>query len=436
MPPSHQAQNTAATSSVTATAGGSWWGPGITNPSAGTFNPGTAGAGVHIVYYGIVGSCGDTASTSITVYAAPNVNLGPDTTICSGDNLTLDAGAGFSGYSWLPSGSTQTINVTTGGTYSVTVTDGNTCQGSDAITVSVVTQADATITSGTEYCSNDAAVNLTATDPGGSWWGPGITNPSAGTFNPGTAGAGVHTVYYGIAGNCGDTASTSITVYAAPTVNLGPDTTICSGDNLTLDAGAGFSGYSWLPSGSTQTINVTTGGTYSVTVTDGNTCQGSDAITVNVIDQADATILSAGPYCSNISPFSLAATDPGGTWSGPGITNGVSGMFSPGQAGVGTHTIYYSISGSCGDIDSVDITVWPSPATLVYSFDETCIDAGDGWAYAIVTGGTIPYTIIWSNSETTDTVTGLTPDSYIFTVTDINGCSSFFYNGEFDPGSG
>ncbi len=404
--------------------GGTWWGPGITNPSAGTFNPGTAGAGVHTVFYGIAGSCGDTSSTNITVYAAPTVNLGPDTTICSGDNLTLDAGAGYAGYSWLPSGSTQTINVTTGGTYSVTVTDGNTCQGSYAITVSVLTQADATITSGTEYCSNDAAVNLTAIDPGGTWWGPGITNPSAGTFNPGTAGAGVHIVYYGIAGSCGDTASANVTVYAAPTVNLGPDTTICSGDNLTLDAGAGFTGYTWLPSGSTQTINVTTGGTYSVTVTDGNTCQGSYAITVSVLTQADATITSGTEYCSNDAAVNLTAVDPGGSWTGTGITNGSTGLFSPGQAGAGTHTIYYSIAGLCGDMDSVDITVWPSPSAIVYSYDESCIGAGDGWAYSVVTGGTLPYSVEWSNSATTDTVTDLTPGSYVFTVTDANGCSS------------
>jgi gliding motility-associated-like protein len=415
--------NDAAVNLTATDPGGSWWGPGITNPSAGTFNPGTAGVGVHIVYYGIVGSCGDTASASITVYAAPNVNLGPDTTICSGDNITLNAGPGFTNYAWLPAGSTQTINVTTGGTYSVTVTDGNTCQGSDAITINVTTQADATITSGTEYCSNDAAVNLTATDPGGSWWGPGITNPSAGTFNPGTAGAGVHIVYYGIVGSCGDTASASITVYAAPNVNLGPDTTICSGDNLTLDAGPGFTNYAWLPSGSTQTINVTAAGTYSVTVTDNNSCSGSSSVSVGLTNQYDATIDPAGPFCSNDLPVNLTAEDNGGIWNGAGITNPGAGTFNPSTAGPGSHSISYTISGNCGDSDTLTIVVFDIPSYIEIHDDESCIGANDGSTTITISGGEPPYSIVWTGSYNGTTLTDLEPGTYTFIISDDNGCS-------------
>ncbi len=391
--------------------GGTWIGPGIT--AGGLFTPSTAGVGMHQIIYTIPGSCGDADTVQVTVLQAPTVNLGPDTTICDGDILQLDAGAGYTGYAWLPSGSTQTINVTTTGTYSVTVTDVNTCQGSDEITVTVITSADATITSGTSFCSNDPAVNFTAVDGGGTWIGPGIT--AGGLFTPSTAGVGMHQIIYTIPGSCGDADTVQVTVLQAPTVNLGPDTTICDGDILQLDAGAGYTGYAWLPSGSTQTINVTTSGTYSVTVTDANTCQGSDEIVVTVVTSYDATILTTGPFCSNGSSVQFNAQDAGGTWSGTGISSG--GLFNPVVAGPGVHQIIYTITGSCGDADTVQVTVHPAPVIdlgpdqTVCEGDLVTLDAGSGYS-----------NYSWTPSGSNQTLDVTTSGTYSVTVTDSNGC--------------
>jgi hypothetical protein len=59
-----------------------------------------------------------------------------DTTICAGTELTLDAGQGYSGYSWSTQETTQTISVSTAGTYIITVSDGY-CEARDSINVSV-----------------------------------------------------------------------------------------------------------------------------------------------------------------------------------------------------------------------------------------------------------------------------------------------------------
>jgi gliding motility-associated-like protein len=403
-------------------AGGVWSGVGITNASLGTFSPSTAGSGNHQITYTIAGSCGDTDNIFIQVNGSPTVNLGPDTTICSGDMIVLDAGAGFANYAWSPSGSTQTINVNTSGTYTVTVTDANTCQGTDAINVNVVSSSDATITPVGPFCANDPSFNLSAVDAGGVWSGVGITNASLGTFSPSTAGSGNHQITYTIAGSCGDTDDIFITVHSNPIINLTPDTIICSGDTIVLDAGAGFSNYVWSPSGNTQTIEVSTSGIYSVTVTDMNSCTAEELMTLIVLDYSDATIITTGPFCDNILPLSFTANDAGGVWSGPGITT--AGLFSPSGAGAGTHTITYTISGLCGDSDAMSITVFPSPQVSVYQTHETCAGADDGWAYAELSGGTSPYTWIWSTGTATDTIFGLTPDTYSYQVTDNNGCQS------------
>ncbi len=66
-----------------------------------------------------------------------------------------------------------------------------------------------------------------------------------------------------------------------PTVFLGNDTTIQPGQSYTLNAGAGFSSYLWSPNGQiTDTINISQGGAYSVTVTDQNGCTSSDDISI------------------------------------------------------------------------------------------------------------------------------------------------------------
>ncbi len=69
------------------------------------------------------------------VYAQPNVYLGIDTAIESGHTLLLDAGSSFASYQWSTGQSSQTIVVSTAGTYSVLATDFNNCTASDDIDV-------------------------------------------------------------------------------------------------------------------------------------------------------------------------------------------------------------------------------------------------------------------------------------------------------------
>lgn len=100
------------------------------------------------------------------------------------------------------------------------------------------------------------------------------------------------TTYY-VEANNGTCSSNRIpvtaTIWTLPAVNIGPDTlNIISGQTITLDAGAGFSIYSWNTTATTQTINVSVTGTYSVVVTDLHSCQGIDSIFINVITGVNA----------------------------------------------------------------------------------------------------------------------------------------------------
>jgi uncharacterized protein (TIGR02145 family) len=82
----------------------------------------------------------DTSWMTITIYSNPQPNIGSDQTICSGDSITFDAGActGCT-YLWkdlgsgLTVGTAQTFRTDQAGTYMVTVTNANECNGTDTV---------------------------------------------------------------------------------------------------------------------------------------------------------------------------------------------------------------------------------------------------------------------------------------------------------------
>ncbi len=108
-------------------------------------------------------------------------------------------------------------------------------------------------------------------------------------------------------------------------------------------------------------------------ITDANGCYDSDEIIITVVPIPDATILSGGIVCSTDPPFTLQAREPGGTWSGPGVTGDV---FNPALAGSGNHVITYSIidENGCTDYDETIITVATPDATIT-PVDTLCNDS-------------------------------------------------------------
>ncbi len=104
----------------------------------------------------------------------------------------------------------------------------------------------------------------------------------------------------------------------------------------------------------------------------------------------DPNICPAGPFCETDPPVTLTAGDPGGVWSGNGITNSSTGVFDPSAAGPGIHTIVYTLQ--CG-ADSIEILV--SPCTPL----EVCLENnGD----LTVLNGTGPYTWYeWTTGSST-----------------------------------
>ncbi len=220
----------------------------------------------------------------------------------NGDNgsINLSTYSGFTPYtySWSTGETTQDISGLEDGNYTVTVTDakGFTADASIDITEPPLLEVSLAGTDINCVGGNDGEVDLTIT--GGtsgylkSWIGPNEFSSSQEDISGLIEGQYSVTV----TDSKGCQASDDITLgydheLPTPVITYADSNKICDGDSLLLDAGAGYAVYTWSIGASTQTIWVLNDGTYSVTVTDVNGCQNTDAedLTVYAIPTSSFT---------------------------------------------------------------------------------------------------------------------------------------------------
>ena len=426
-----------------ATGGGVWAGPGIVDPNTGEFDPSVAGAGTHSIMYTATSffGCDNIDTIDIVVNPVPNVQITSATNYClNGSVVTLTANV--AGGTWSGSG---IINASTGefdpgvaglGTRPImyAYTDGNGCTGYDTAMVTVSMGPDPTIDPVSPMCNNDAAINLTAATPGGTWSGTGITNASAGTFDPSVAGAGSHVITYTVSAANGCQAMDTITIVVNGVVGLtiNPAGPFCQEGPTTLMSASIGGGY-WSGAG---IINPLIGEfspaaagpglhtiTYTVTGNDGCISRATEDVMVNATP--DATITAVAPMCANDPSINLTAATAGGTWSGPGITNAVAGTFDPSVAGAGNHIIHYEVTdvNGCSAEATRVVKVNALPVISGSATDVLCPGDENGAIDVSVEGGAPPYTYSWSNGANHLDLDEIAAGSYTLTVTDSKGCS-------------
>ena len=260
---------------------------GYAFPNVGTYN---------IVLTATHSGCSTTDMVTLTVDSIPAFDIGVDTSICAGNSITLDAtAANATNYLWSTGAVTGTITVGTSGTYSVTATK-NACSETDAITVTVNAPAinlgdDVQLCFGETVTLSDTLSNLTYL------WSTGATTSSITVDSTTTV-----TLTATDASGCQATDDVTVTVNPEIVVGLSDTATINPGTSMTLDAGA-WSSYIWSTGETTQTIDVTMSGIYSVTVEDEDGCSASDTINVTVVSAKHLSNLQT------IKAFPNPATD-------------------------------------------------------------------------------------------------------------------------------
>ncbi len=380
--------------------------------------------------------------------------------MCEGDTATLTA-SGASDYSenfyytWNTGDTTAVIHPTEDGIYTVTVTDDNGCTVTKKDTLTVNPRPVGTISGRTAICSGNSTT-LTASGANSYTWSTGATTP---TLTTSTAGA--YTCTFRNSYGCTSTQEVTIDVFAAPTIS--GTTAICSGNSTTLTA-TGADSYTWSNGATTPSITVSEGGTYTVTGTTTDGCEGTAGVTVSVGTQPTISISGSSTFCQGGNTVLTA-------------TGGVSYEWADGTrdntlvvTNAGNYTVTGTNADGCSNTASLQVTMKPSYTNLpvsaaicqgttynamgsMYSTPGTYHVAGtttagcDSTIDLTLTVNTLPTptisgntaicqgnsttlaalggtTFLWNNGSSSQAISVSEAGVYSVTVTDANGCSN------------
>jgi large repetitive protein len=364
--------------------------------------------------------CSVTKSKSVFVTSqpVPVITAGGPTTFCEGSYVTLTANEGspFGSYLWSNGATTQSILVTESGTYSVTAS-GNECSAmSQNVVVTVLLAPEVTITASgpTAFCEG-GSVTLTASGASSYLWSNGATTQSIIV-----SAAGEYTVVGTNASGCSNNMGMIVTTYPAPAATITPSgpTTFCAGGSVTLTAPSGFT-YLWSTGATTQSINATSSGSYSVTVANANGCgTTSSPTTVTVNATPAATISASGPttFCVGGSVTLTASAGSSYLWSNGATTPSIN-VTTAGSYGV-TVT---NASGCSSTSTPTSVVVNAKPATpTITTSGPTTFCAGGSVTLSAPAG----FTYLWSTGAISQSIAASAAGSYSVTVTNASGCSA------------
>ncbi len=338
-------------------------------------------------------------------------------------------------YLWSNGASSQMISSLSAGTYTTTVTDNGGITATASIVITTPTSATWSTSANSNVSCNggsDGSATMSvagATTPYTFLWSNGETTATATGLS-----AGTNTVTLTDANGCGPfidnvTISQPTSMFAT---NTGTTSVSCNGGSngaATAGASNGTSPYTYLWSNASTSSNNTglAAGTYTVTVTDNNGCTLSYSQVVSEPSALGTSITNQTNVSTNGgSDGSLTAAGSGGTapytyaWSN-GATNATISSLS-----AGTYTISITDANGCGPATTTGTITQPSAISVSVVIDSnvTCNGFSDGGATASGTGGTMPYTYLWSNSSTNASITGVVAGTYTVTLTDNGGTTA------------
>lgn len=342
------------------------------------------------------GTCNNTNCTSITLTPPTTVtaNIGSSSNVlCFGGStgsatVTPGGGTGSYTYNWLPSGGTgATASSLSANTYTVTVTDGNSCTATATVTISqnAVVTASASNT-GNVLCFNGTTGSALATAGGGTGSYTYSWAPSGGSAASATGlAANTYTVTVTDGNSCSSTSTVTITQPSSGvSANITASNNVsCFGGSdagATVTAGGGTSGYTyaWAPSGGTAaTASGLTMGTYTVTVTDANSCTQTTSVTLTEPTVLScATFIVTPPSTATSNDGSISVNTTGGTlnytysWAPSGGTSATATGLTAGP----TYTVTVTDANGCTctstasfgnvgieDNENISLSIYPNP---------------------------------------------------------------------------
>ncbi|WBM74089.1 gliding motility-associated C-terminal domain-containing protein [Saprospira grandis] len=396
--------------------------------------------------------CNWLGSWTITEPTPLVLQLDADSVRCNGGadgsiSALLSGGIAPYSYLWSNGQSSSSINNLAAGPYQLTVTDANGC----SIVASALVQEPANAVIANVLSSQNPSCNqgtdgwIDADAQGGTpnysfLWSTGDT-----TEDLQQLAAGNYSLTATDARGCQATTSIQLMAPSAiqPSISVYSNyhgaSISCAGASdgaLTAQVQGGTAPYliSWSTGENTALIQNLSAGWYTVSFSDANGCTAVDSIELSAPLPLAAQQTVSAASCANSCDGQIVYQAVAGTG-----TLGQNGyeyrLLGPGQNGqlfgpnnnwsnlcAGWYVVQLRDGNGCQIQDSIEITA-PAPLQLQLSQnDPSCFNGNDGSLTALATGGTAPYTYLWSDGQTTATATNLSAGSYSLSLTDANGC--------------
>lgn len=378
----------------------------------------------------IVNYCPPTCDLITTITSIrPSCNNGNDgfaTTQTSG-------GVGPYTYAWSNSATTDTAFNLTTGSYTVTITDANGCFVIANFSVGNPQQLTATgATTDPSICNGtDGTATAVATGGTGSYTYLWNTTPAQTTATATNLGQGNYACTVTDANGCTTVVGVSVSdgcancMLATSPIVTNPS---CGLMNGSVDANAsgqtGTITYLWNTGATTSTISNLSGGTYSVTITDMANCQDSATVTLTPSGNVVITLTPTDDFCST-NGASISSSIAGGAtpysyaWNTGDTTSSISNLMT------GTYDVTVTDANGCATFSSVAVTSIANGPSLMTTQDNiTCFGANDGAVNMTITGGNLPYFIVWASplNISAQNLNSLAAGSYHVNVFDNAGC--------------
>ncbi|MFN7117923.1 MAG: SdrD B-like domain-containing protein [Saprospiraceae bacterium] len=401
------------------------WNTGATSKSLTILAPGT----YSVTVTDFVG-CKASGSFTVNPGAPFSISLSKtDATNCTGDNgtatVTINGGTAPFDYTWSNGAKTATVQGLSAGFYSVMVMDARGCMAMGSVTITAPPPVNVVVNATARVCPGATNGTAKATASGGKApytyrWNNGVTTDSISNL-----GSGIYRVTVTDANGCSATAADTILQSPALNININSAPIVCGSNttNATVQVNGGLPpfGFLWSTGATTQTITGATPGFYSVTVSDANGCTATTSITIRAVNlRADITKRDIPCFGQNTG-FARARAIGGDSpysyrWNTGANTDSIVNLAA------GNYTVTITDANGCTATNTVIINQPPDLVLIMSGDTLVCPGENTGFVKASISGGTSPYTYIWNNGATRDSIGGLGAGTYRITVTDANGC--------------
>lgn len=359
--------------------------------------------------------------------------------ICEGDEITLSIPGEYDSYIWTLNGEPlqqatgNTLVTGNDGEYAVIITSGSCTYTTNPVEIVIYFIPEVSINpNGTiETCSSTVLINGTS---GGSfqWYYEGELIPDATNAQYTATQAGDYYFISQSQAGC-EAISETVTVIFNENITVDiqvSDATPCPGEPVTLSIAGSFATITWSNNQTGPSIQITNGGNYSVTVTQG-ACTVTDEVDVTYASSPTAVLNPSNDIVTCEEVFTLSATSNGNIqwlFNDEPIIGSTSANLNVFENGTYSF-IATSVNGCTTLSNEVEVTFTDG---LEVSIDASSLEVCQGQSITLSVPN-IYDAVVWSNSETGNSITVTSGDFYTVEVSQAGCIGSAFIELTFNP---